>query len=114
MTEIATREAPNGSALAIRAEQEAFSAAQVEALRKMNGWDRVPNAEFSVFFHQAQRTGLDPFARQIYLIGRRNNRANRTDYTIQTSIDGMRLVADRTGCYAGSDRPRFGEDGGDK
>ncbi len=103
-----------GSALAIRAEQDAFNRAQIEALKKMNGWDRVPEAELSVFFHQAQRTGLDPFAKQIYLIGRRNNRAGRTDYTIQTSIDGMRLVADRTGRYAGSDRPVFGEDGGDK
>lgn len=105
---------PLGSALAIRPEQEQFNRAQVEALKRMNGWDSVPHAELSVFFHQAQRTGLDPFARQIYLIGRRNNRANRTDYTIQTSIDGMRLVADRTGRYAGSDRPKYGEDNGDK
>ncbi len=118
MNEPAVRREDNvthlGSALAIRAEQDAFNRAQIEALKKMNGWDRVPEAELSVFFHQAQRTGLDPFAKQIYLIGRRNNRANRTDYTIQTSIDGMRLVADRTGRYAGSDRPVFGEDNGDK
>jgi phage recombination protein Bet len=115
MTELSVVEGrPAGSALAIRRDQEAFSREQVEALKKMNGWDQVPAAELSVFFHQAQRTGLDPFARQIYLIGRRNNRANRTDYTIQTSIDGMRLVADRTGRYAGSDRPVFGEDHGDK
>lgn len=107
--------APLGSALAIRAEQESFTRRQIEALKKMNGWDEVPAAELSVFFHQAQRTGLDPFARQIYLIGRRNNRrGGRMDYTIQTSIDGMRLVADRTGRYAGSDRPVFGEDHEDK
>lgn len=103
-----------GSALAIRQDQQSFSREQVDALRKMNGWEEVPSAELSVFFHQAQRTGLDPFARQIYLIGRYSRRNNRTDYTIQTSIDGMRLVADRTGRYAGSDRPRFGEEDGDK
>ena len=117
MTEIATRGNPPvdaGSALAIRAEQRAFSREQAAALKRMNGWDETPEAELSVFFHQCQRTGLDPFAKQIYLIGRRNNRAGRTDYTIQTSIDGMRLVADRTGRYAGSDKPLFGEDGGDR
>lgn len=103
-----------GSSLAIRQDQQAFTDDQVRALAKMNGWEKVPRAELAVFFHQAQRSGLDPFAKQIYLIGRRNRRENRTDYTIQTSIDGMRLVADRTGRYAGSDRPRFGEDGGDK
>ena len=46
-------------------------------------------ADLQVFFHQAQRTGLDPFARQIYMV----------EYggkpTIQTGIDGFRLVANR-------------------
>lgn len=111
MSELATT---NGSALAISADQRGFTEGQVEALKKMNGWERVPDAELAVFFHQAQRTGLDPFARQIYLIGRYSRKNNRTEYTIQTSIDGMRLVADRTGAYAGSDRPTFGEDGKDR
>lgn len=103
-----------GSALAIRAEQSAFNRQQVAALKRMNGWDETPEAELSVFFHQCQRTGLDPFARQIYLIGRNNRRAGRTDYTIQVGIDGFRLIADRTGRYAGSDRPRYGEEEGEK
>lgn len=96
-----------GSALAIRSDQQAFTDDQVRALAKMNGWEKVPRAELAVFFHQAQRSGLDPFARQIYLIGRNNRRENRVDYTIQVGIDGLRLTADRTGTYAGSDRPVF-------
>jgi phage recombination protein Bet len=41
--------------------------------------------------HVAQRTGLDPFAKQIYMIGR-----NVVKQTIQTGIDGFRLVARRS------------------
>jgi phage recombination protein Bet len=55
-----------------------------------------------VFMHVAQRTGLDPFARQIYMIGRRGreqdangNWVNVVKQTIQTGIDGFRLVARR-------------------
>lgn len=116
MSEVAKINTPavRRSTLVISPEQNQFSVEQVDALKKMNGWRDVPDAELSVFFHQAQRTGLDPFAKQIYLIGRYSRKNNRMDYTIQTSIDGMRLVADRTGRYAGSDRPRFGEEDGDR
>lgn len=107
MTGVATT---NGSELAIRAEQRGFTEGQVQALKKMNGWEHVPDAELAVFFHQAQRTGLDPFARQIYLIPRYSRKNNRTEYTIQTGIDGLRLIADRTGRYAGSEAPVFDED----
>ena len=47
------------------------------------------NADLAVFFHHCARTGLDPFARQIYLIGRGGKQ------TIQTGVDGFRLVARR-------------------
>jgi phage recombination protein Bet len=65
--------------------------------------DKASDGDLSVFFHQCVRTGLDPFAKQIYMVGRWDNRANATRYTIQTGIDGYRLIADRTGLYAGSD-----------
>jgi len=50
--------------------------------------------ELEMFLYQCARTGLDPFSKQIYSIPRGKER------TIQTAIDGFRVVADRTGNYA--------------
>lgn len=59
--------------------------------------------ELALFMHQVKKTGLDPLARQIYFIKRQGKG------TIQTGIDGYRLVAERTGNYAGNDDPVFQE-----
>lgn len=59
--------------------------------------------QLALFLHQAQRTGLDPLARQIHCVLRYNSKTGQKDMSIQTAIDGYRLIADRTGQYAGSD-----------
>lgn len=61
--------------------------------------------ELALFLHQAQRTGLDPLARQIYF--QKYNTRNGPQIAIITGIDGYRLVAVRTGLYAGNDAPEF-------
>ncbi len=78
--------------LAIRDDQTAWTSQQVSALSHL-GVENAPNGDLELFFHQCQRTGLDPFARQIYMIGRWSPQG--TKYTIQTGIDGFRLVGRR-------------------
>jgi phage recombination protein Bet len=91
-TELATREHVPTTELAISPEQTTWNDKQLATLRHL-GVEAATEADLGVFFHECARTGLDPFTRQIYMIGRWSQ--NGTKYTIQTGIDGYRLIGRR-------------------
>lgn len=72
----------------------------------------VTDDELQLFVHVANRSGLDPFAKQIHAVKRWDKKANREVMTIQTGIDGFRVVASRTSTHAGTDEAVFVEKDG--
>lgn len=64
------------------------------------------------FLHHCKHLKLDPFAKQIHSIPRQTKQGDRwvTIRSIQVSIDGLRLIAERTGRYMPGPKPTFALD----
>ena len=75
-------------------------------LQMIQNQNKLNDSDLKNFAIQCKRTGLDPITRQIYAIpmqGRLN---------IMASIDGLRLIAERSGLYEGQTAPEWcGPDG---
>ena len=61
----------------------------------------TPPAQVSVFAEVARRHGLDPFTKEVHLVGYGGN------YSVIVGINGLRGRASDTGLHAGTDDPQF-------
>lgn len=92
-------------ALVVQSDQNGWNDKQLAVLKTL-GVQGAGQGDLDIFFNYCQRTKLDPFARQIYMI----NRGGK--WGIQASIDGLRIVAQRSGNYGGQTPTQWcGEDG---
>lgn len=117
--------------LAILPGQSAWTPQQLAVLRQI-GLEAAEQADVDLFFHVCRMSGLDPFRREIYMIGRKtkvNVREISPDtgnertveryvekFTIQTGINGFRKrareIAEQKGIKLGFEGPLWcGEDG---
>nr|WP_249405369.1 phage recombination protein Bet [Microbacterium sp. CFBP 8794] len=79
--------------------------ALVEAAGLVSRGNLAPRPVVEAFLSHCHRTGLDPIARQIYCIERGGK------WTTQISIDGARLVAERSREYEGQTPTQWTADG---
>jgi phage recombination protein Bet len=81
-----------------------FNKEQLELIKSQIAPEATQD-ELKLFLYQCKRTGLDPLTRQIYCIHRWSKGGKKM--SIQTSIDGFRVIAERSGTYGGQSEPIF-------
>lgn len=87
-----------------------FSAEQRQMIRDVCA-PGASESEFAVFMEVARARRLNPLLKQIYIVKRWNSDLERNVWTPQTGIDGLRVIAERTGFYNGQDEAEFEYEG---
>lgn len=79
---------------------------ETTALLRRTVTQHLSDDQHALYLRACEQTGLDPFGRFLYV-----SRHNR-EFRIESTIDGFRLTAERTGKYAGQVGPHWcGPDG---
>lgn len=87
-----------------------FTPEQYDIIKRTLCANATPD-QLGLFIAVCNRTGLDPFAKQIYAVVRQS-RNGPPQMAIQVGIDGLRLIAERSRDYGGQDAPEWcGPDG---
>lgn len=65
-------------------------------------------SEFDLFMAVAQSKGLDPFTKQVHAVVYNKDKPDKRKMAIITAIDGLRVIAERSGAYRpDEDEPEF-------
>lgn len=108
-----TQRNSDSTALATISADVPFTSTQIDLIRSQIA-PEASDDQLALFLEVCRGTGLNPFMRQIYAVSRNAKEKNADGnwhtvkrMTIQTGIDGYRLLAARTGQLAGIDDAVF-------
>lgn len=92
-----------------------FTASEIDLIKRTMTVGATDD-ELALFLYTARHVGLDPLRRQIHFVKRKRYDPETQKYidvgTIQTGIDGYRLISDRTGKLRGIKRGVIRDDKG--
>jgi phage recombination protein Bet len=91
---------------------DGFDPRKVDLIKNRYFVEGAGDDELQLFLTVASRRGLDPTRNHIYAVERYDSQKKRKVISYQVSIDGLRLIAERSGKYEGQTAPRWcGKDG---
>lgn len=83
---------------------QSFTVEDIETLKRHFVPEGMTDEELRIYVSVCKKTGLDPFTRQIY-VTRKVDKHGHARVTYQATIDGFRLIAQRSGEYEGQVGP---------
>lgn len=98
----------------VRLQPQEFSREEVDVIKNTIAPQGTTEAELGLFLQVCKKTGLDPFSRQIYFSEKKSQVNGQwvSKKTPETTIDGFRVIAERSGVYGGQRGPFWcGADG---